>query len=240
MSHLETSWLTCRPIAHRGLHDEKYPENSIPAFKAAIEFNYPIELDVQISADDVIIVFHDFNTYRMTGINRNIKNINSTELSSFILSETEYSIPTFEQVLQIVNGKVPLLIDIKGVGKPGRLEKILCSRLKRYKGEFAIQSFNPFSIWAVKRMCPNFITGQVYKSLNGERLIKKLLFKNCRLNFLSKPNFIAYRLNDNPTKLIKTAKSKGLIVCCWTIKTKEDQVKALRYCDNYIFEVIRP
>ena len=236
----KTSWLASRPIAHRGLHDEKYPENSIPAFIVAAELNYPIELDVQLSSDGVIVVFHDCNILRMTGVDRKLEDISSSELSSMRLNKTKYCIPTFEQVLQAIDCRVPLLIEIKNERKAGCLEEMLCLRLNNYRGEFAIESFNPSSLCAIKKLCPEFITGQLSKSFEDMMVIKKLILKNCWLNFLTKPSFIAYRLNDIPTKVIIRAKSRGLIICCWTVKTEDDRRKAVLYCDNYIFENIRP
>jgi len=232
MKKLESSWLACRPIAHRGLHDENFPENSLPAFLAAIENNYPIELDVQLSYDDVIVVFHDYNTKRMTGVSRRVSDIKSSELTTFKLEKTDYCIPTFEQVLRVVNGRVPLLIEIKNEGKAGCLEEKLCRRMKRYNGEFAIQSFNPFSIISVKRQCPEFITGQLSKSFRNK-------LKNY-MHFISRPDFIAYRIDDMPSKLIKVAKSRGQVICCWTVASEEEQCKAIKYCSNYIFEHLSP
>ena len=165
MSNLMKTWLATTPIAHRGLHDMngKIPENSIPAFQAAIEQGYPIELDIQLCADDIIVVFHEYNIERMTGQNKMMKDVYSKELPSLLLANTTYTIPTLDQVLELVAGQVPLLIEIKNEGGAGKLERILCASLKRYQGKFAIQSFNPLYILAVKKYCPNIIIGQLSK-----------------------------------------------------------------------------
>lgn len=240
MSNIKESWLATRPIAHRGLHEAGKPENSIPAFKAAVEHGYPIELDVHLCADDVIVVFHDYNIERMTGQNRMVEDVFSNELSSLMLAGTDFSIPTFEQVLEVVDGKVPLLIEIKNEGKAGKLEEILGKRLKNYKGEFAIESFNPFSILAVKKNCPGFIVGQLSKKYNDKSFFKNIILTNCWLNTITKPDFIAYKIADMPNKAVEKAKSNGLLICGWTVSKEEDLEKAVRYCDNYIFENIRP
>lgn len=235
----KTSWLAHRPIAHRGLHDERYPENSIPSFIEAVRHNYPIELDVQLSSDGEIVVFHDYNAFRMTGVAYNIAHVSYAELSLLRLKNTEYCIPTLEQVLQVVDRRVPLLIEIKNEGRPGCLEELLCHRLENYRGEFAIQSFNPFALRAIKNIRPNFITGQLSKSFEDKTFIKRIILRNCWLNFLSKPDFVSYRLDDITPKIVNKAKSRGLIIC-WTVKTEQDRKKAMKYCDNYIFERIRP
>jgi len=240
MSNIKKSWLATKPIAHRGLHDINKPENSIPAFKAAVEHGYPIELDVQLCADDVLVVFHDYNIERMTGQNRMMKDVFSSELSSLMLADTDFSIPTLEQVLELVDGKVPLLIEIKNEGKAGKLEEIVCKHLKGYKGEFAIESFNPFSILAVKKKCPDFIVGQLSKKFKDKSFFKDVILANCWLNIITKPDFVAYRIEDIPNRVIKKAKSKGLLICGWTINNEKDLRKAVRYCDNYIFENIKP
>ena len=236
----DTYWLANRPIAHRGLHDQKYPENSIPAFMEAVRHNYPIELDVQLSSDGEIVVFHDYNTFRMTGVFYDIAEVSFSDLSLLRLGKTEYCIPTFEQVLQVVERKVPLLIEIKNEGMSYCLEEMLCRRLESYRGEFAIQSFNPFSLRAVKKICPNYLTGQLSKSFEHKKFIKKIVLRNCWLNFLSKPKFISYRLDDIPSKMLNKARARGLIICCWTVKTEQYRKKAAKYCHNYIFENIRP
>lgn len=233
MKLLNASWLACRPIAHRGLHNEKCPENSLPAFISAMDCNYPIELDVQLCKDNVVVVFHDYNTFRMTGISRKIADIKSTELVNYQLDKTKYHIPTFEQVLEVVKGRVPLLIEIKNEGKAGALEEEVCKCLENYCGEFAIQSFNPLSIRGVRKINKDFIVGLLSKDFNN-------IFKKYCYLILSNPDFIAYKLNDMPSKMIKKAKSKGAIICCWTITNEYERKKAAKYCTNYIFENIRP
>jgi glycerophosphoryl diester phosphodiesterase len=240
MSYLMESWLANIPIAHRGLHDGSKPENSMPAFRAAIKHGYPIELDIQLSADGVITVFHDYNLKRMTGRDRLMKDVSSDELSSLFLAGTKHSIPTLQQVLELVDGSVPLLIDIKSAEISARLENILCLQLKHYNGEFAILSFNPFTILKIKRHCPDFIIGQLSRKITSKSFWKDLLFSDARLKSITNPDFLAYNIHDIPNKATDKAKSDGLLLLAWTIKNDIERQKAERYCDNFIFDHIRP
>jgi len=236
----EGSWLSNRPVAHRGLHDESLPENSIPAFLAAADRGYPIELDVRLSSDGFVVVFHDFNTLRMTGINLNVSDTKAADLTSLRLSATEYRIPLLTQVLSAVGGRVPLLIEIKNEGNPGKLEETICDIMQNYREEFAIQSFNPFSLTSVKKACPGFKTGLLHMSLQNLRIIKKLRIYSCLIKLYLKLDFMAFNIDSLPSKSAERARLKKMPVLCWTVTNEKDRKKALRYCDNYIFETIRP
>ena len=128
-----------RIIAHRGLFDNKKVfENTIESFKLAIKKNYIIELDIHKTVDNQIIVFHDYNTKRLLDIDLIIENSTYEELSRL----KRFHIPTLEEVLKLVNGKVPLLIELKQRNKIGKLEKLTMELLNNYNGEYGIQSFN--------------------------------------------------------------------------------------------------
>ena len=141
---LFNSWLVEQPIAHRGLHDKDTPENSLAAFSKAIEAGYPIELDVRLIADGTVVVFHDNSLSRLTENDGYIKFLNKEDLKYLTLKDSEEKIPTFEEVLNLVNGQVPLLIEVKNESKVGQLESKVIELLKDYKGEYAVQSFNPY------------------------------------------------------------------------------------------------
>lgn len=235
------SWLVERYIAHRGLHNDKYPENSIGAFINAIEHDYPIELDVHLLADGTVAVFHDAKLSRMTHKDGYIENLTKTELSDYHLDNTEYTIPTFEEVLKLVDGKVPLLIEIKNTGKVGDLESATYKLLKDYKGEYAVQSFNPFSMQWFYNNAPEVWRGQLAGYFKGEKLswIRKFALKRMFLNKkVSHPNFISYDHRNIPNRFVKKYKNLPLIV--WTVRKQEDYMKVVKYCDNIIFENFEP
>ena len=146
MENIFDSWLVNTYIAHKGLHDEESPENSLSAFQKAIDKNYAIELDVRLLSDNTVVVFHDEKISRMTSGDKYVNSLTKEELKDYPLLNSKEVIPTFEEVLNLVNGQVPILIEIKNDGNVGDLEKQVLKLLKEYNGEFAVQSFNPYTI----------------------------------------------------------------------------------------------
>lgn len=234
------SWLVEDYIAHRGIHDKDIPENSIPAFEKAIKAGYPIEFDVQLLEDKTVVVFHDATLSRMTNKDGYIKNLTKEDLENLYLAGTEYKIPTLEEVLKLVNGKTPLLIEIKNSGKVGELETEVYKLLKNYKGEYAIQSFNPYVLNWFKENAPNVIRGQLSGSFKGEALswFKKFALKNLFLNKISCPHFISYESKALPSLRLKRFKKLPLIA--WTVRTQEEYLRVIKHCDNIIFEGFEP
>lgn len=234
-------FLTDNLIAHRGYYsnDLGIPENSISAFKRAIELNYIIELDVHILKDGNIVVFHDDNLKRMTGMDKKIKNTTYEEIKSLKLNNTNEHIPKLFDVLQIVNGKVPLLIELKYDTKLGTLEKQLIKILKDYNGLYAFQSFNPFSLIFLKKYCPSIPRGILVSNFkkNKMNILKKILLKNMFLNFLIKPDFISVNYKYLNSNRIQKYKDKKLILT-WTIKDKSYLYLCKNLCDNFIVENI--
>ncbi|MBP3431436.1 MAG: glycerophosphodiester phosphodiesterase [Clostridia bacterium] len=241
MDDLFKSWLVETPIAHRGYHGKSAPENSMAAFSAAIEKGYAIELDVQLLADDTVVVFHDESLARMTGNDGYIKYLNKTDLKALKLKDTKETIPTLSEVLSFVDGKVPLLIEIKNKYKVGKLEQRVINLLKNYKGEFAVQSFNPYSLAYFKKHAPNILRGQLSGYFKKEKLgwMKKLLLKKMRFNKkTSEPHFISYEASTLPNRIVK--KYKSLPLLAWCVRSKEEYMSVVKYCDNVIFESFDP
>lgn len=235
------TWLVETPIAHRGLHDKNLPENSLGAFSHAIEKGYAIELDVQLLADDTVVVFHDESLARMTGNDGYIKYLSKGDLKALTLKGTKESIPTLQEVLKLVDGKVPLLIEVKNKYKVGKLEQALIDILKDYKGEFAVQSFNPFSLGYFRQHAPNIIRGQLSGFFKDEKLgwAKRFTLKRMTLNKkVSQPHFISYEASALPNRFVK--KYKNLPLLAWTVRSKEEYLKTVKHCDNIIFEKFIP
>ena len=235
------SWLVTDYIAHRGLHTLQLPENSLGAFKNAVNCGYPIELDVQLISDGNVIVFHDYSLARMTGRDGYTKNLKTEELNKYFLDKTEYTIPTLEEVLSIVDGQVPILIEIKNEGKVGELEKNTYEILKNYHGEYAIQSFNPYSLEWFKINAPKVLRGQLSSFFKGTNLsfFKKFALKRMMLNKkVSCPDFISYDAKCLPNRFVK--KYKHLPLLAWCIRSQSDYMKVVKYCDNIIFEGFEP
>jgi len=230
-------------VAHRGFHNSSdIPENSTLAFELAIKNNFPIELDVHLTSDKELVVFHDENLRRMTGLDKEIEDCTTQELNKLFLNNTIYTIPTLDEVLKLVNCKVPLLIEIKNLRKVGELESLLINKLSNYKGEYIIESFNPLSLLWIRKRYKNIILGQLatkdYPTVNSN--FKKLLLKNMFFNFLLKPNFISYDYKYINNKLYKKCQKKNIDLFLWTIKNNDEYKLIENMCDGIIFENFNP
>lgn len=237
---IKNTWIGKMPIAHRGLHNSEFPENSLPAFKNAIDNGYAIEIDVHLTTDGKIAVFHDETLIRMTGKDGKITSLCSSDLANYKLADSEYSIPLLTELFDLVDGKKPILIEIKNSGKVGALEKTLLSTIKNYTGEVAVQSFNPYSIEYFKIHAPQITRGQLSMKFTKKELkgfIKRFVLTRMILNKKSCPDFIAYDHNSLPSK--RVAKTK-LPVLAWTVTSQDIYIKVKPYCDNIIFEQFTP
>ncbi len=239
---LFNSWLVETPIAHRGLHDKTAPENSMAAFQKAVEEGYAIELDVHLLADNTVAVFHDDSLARMTGNDGYIKYLNKEDLKMLHLNGSKETIPTLEEVLKLVNGRVPILIEIKNQNKVGKLEQAVIDLMKTYKGKFAIQSFNPYSVGYFKKHAPDIVRGQLSGSFKNEKkfsFFTKFALRHMLLNKkVSEPHFIAYEYTAVPNRSVKKFKKLPLLV--WAVPNQTEYMKVVKYCDNIIFENFEP
>ena len=226
-------------IAHRGLFDrEKIPENSMLAFDKALEKGYSIEVDVNMTQDGYIVVFHDNSLKRMTGIKNDITTMTLSEIKKLKLLGTENKIPTFEDVLLQVSGKVPILIEVKPNSKYKELMEKLINLLEKYNGKYSIQSFDPRIVYWLKKNTPQISRGQIASKNIREvksRILKILLGKMV-FNVITKPNFVSYQYLSINEKFYKKQKNKGREVIAWTLKNKEDYEKIRDYCDMVVFE----
>ena len=228
-------------IAHRGYHNinKGIPENSILSFEEAIKRQLIIELDVHILKDGNVVVFHDDNIKRMTGIDQNIKEMNYNEIKEVRLQNTNQKIPLFKDVLKIVNGKVPVIIELKNDVRYGVLEKEVINILHNYKGKYAVKSFNPFSIRYIKKHSPNIIRGLIISTNKRKKAskLKRLFLNTMLLNYIADPDFISCNIKLLPNNNIKKLRMNKLILG-WTIRSEKDLEFAQKYCDNFICENI--
>ncbi len=235
------TWIVNKYIAHRGFHNQQAPENSLPAFENAIKHGYAIELDVHVTADGTAIVFHDEQLKRMTGKDGYVSNLKDNQLKKCFLSQTQHTIPTLKQALDLIDGKVPILIEIKNKGKVGYIEKAVLLELENYKGEIAVQSFNPFTLNYFRTYAPHILRGQLSGTLKDTKLskIKKIFLRNLAFNKkISKPDFIAYEASLLPNRV--TRRFKHLPLLAWCVKSQAEYLKVVKHCDNIIFENFHP
>ena len=184
--------------AHRGLHSGQIPENSLPAFARAAEMGYGIELDVQLSSDGVITVFHDDTLIRMTGVEGKLCEYTCEQLRRLRLGDSEETIPTLDEVLETVGGRVPLLIELKGesAGGADALCERLTQRLDRYSGDYCVESFNPVILSWFRSHRPDIVRGQLVTNTLKDRPkgnpFLNFLLTHLMLNVISRPDFVAY------------------------------------------------
>ena len=231
-------WLLNKPIAHRGLWNDKIVENSLSAYKNAIDNGYPIEIDVYQTADGEIVSFHDKCLLRMTGAQGMVYEKTITQLKDLSLLNTNEKIPTLKEVLSLIDGKVPLLIEFKEQPKKNFIENTV-NILKNYKGEFAVQSFNPLYLNKIKKLAPEFIRGILATESHGKEknMVVRFILKHMPLNFLCKPDFISYSHTGLP---LKNRKIKNRPVIAWTVTSKKVYDKIKPFCQNIIFENFIP
>ncbi|MBQ9734467.1 MAG: hypothetical protein IJV95_01285 [Clostridia bacterium] len=232
------SVLFSRPVAHRGLWGGNIIENSIPAYENAVSHGYPIEIDVYCTTDGVLMSFHDKSLKRMTGADGFIYEKSFAELNKLSLLNSGQKIPTLDQVLECVDGKVPLLIELKDQPDDSYIEKFVV-RMKKYKGEFAVQAFNPLYINKVKKLAPEFIRGILgtHEKVDGTTPFTRFIIRKLPLNFLIKPDFISYNHTALP---LKKRKTKNKFIFAWTLTDQLSADRALSHADNVIFENFIP
>lgn len=238
----EYRWLTDTYVAHRGLFNKTdAPENSIPAFKLAVENGFGIETDVQMSSDGVLVVFHDDTLDRMTGFHGNLCDLTFSELRELRLAGTDCQIPTFEEFLQVANG-VNLVVEIKKHKHIGEVERKVCEALASYKGNYCIESFDPLIVRWFKVHAPNIIRGQLACDFSKSSLsrLKKFLCTNLKLCKWNGSQFIAYDVNAVKNNAAIAKWTKRVPIICWTVKS-QTQYDEMHDCfDNMIFDSFLP
>ncbi len=230
-------------FAHRGYHcaDKLIPENSMPAFRAAIRHGYGIELDLRLTRDGRLVVFHDDNLTRMCRVPGRIESYTYEELKRFRLLNTAEKIPLFSEVLSCVDGRVPLLIELKIPGSSLQICEAACRMLNNYSGTFLIQSFNTMGLYWFRRNAPHILRGQLSSRLTKENLddpwILRFLVEHLLTNFLGRPDFISYKLSDLPRwEVFVCHKFFRSPIAVWTLRTEQALKCAKRRYDIQIFE----
>lgn len=230
----DISWLTQRPIAHRGYHDMNKTrwENTLSAARAAIERNYAIECDVHLSADGVPVVFHDSELERLTGQKGFIYEKTAAEMAAMKIGGTDDHAPTLRELLDVIDGRVPLVIELKGIeGKDNGLVKAVASVLSGYQGKAAIMSFDH---WLVRRFAEDApgIPGGLTAEGKGIRDLE------LHFSMLAHPiSFVSFSVSDLPNPFISFVREKlAMPVITWTVRDQQARDTTARYADQVTFE----
>ncbi|MBQ3210676.1 MAG: glycerophosphodiester phosphodiesterase [Oscillospiraceae bacterium] len=227
--------------AHRGLHsrDKSVPENSLEAFRRAADTGYGIELDVQLSRDGQVVVFHDDTLKRVCGVDARVDELDYDELEKLSLCGTEHRIPLFTQVLKLIDGRSNLIVELKG----GRRNDELCEKVRNildyYDGIFCVESFHPGIVRWFKKHAPDYLRGQLAMPEEdyAESLspVLKFLLAHGFTNLIARPHFIAYKIGPRPLS-IRFAELMGAMKVGWTSHDKKSERG--RHC--VIFEFYTP
>lgn len=232
----DMSYMLMRKFAHRGLHDENAPENTLAAFSLAIEGGYGIELDVRLTSDKVPVVFHDATLSRVIGVDKKVSELTLEELKGYTFPGTDERIPTFAKTLEFVDNRVPLLIELKGEDSNTEVCEAVADMLDTYGGVFAVQSFNPLYLRWMKLHRPQFVRGQLASKRNeGINPFLSFVLSQMFLNFLSRPDFASY---NHKYRIIALGVFKLLEVprFAWTLRDEETEEKVKARFENIIFE----
>lgn len=234
--------------AHRGLHNNQEgdaPENSYHAFELAIQEGYGIELDVQITKDNIPVVFHDQTLSRVCGNDKRICDYTYEELTKFSLFRTQERIPRFQDIMDLIHGQVPVIVEIKMYDDHSRVNEIAMQVLDSYQGAYCMESFNPKSLLWFKKNRPEVLRGQLSANFIRGRepgnKLKYFMWQNLLFNFRTKPDFVAYNCKEKDMLSVvlcrKLYKEK---MFAWTIRTKDMYLACKDSFDYYIFDSVDP
>ncbi len=229
-------------IAHRGYFDNEkgIPENSLPAFEAAIEKGFAIELDIQLSSDGVPMVFHDADLERVCGVEGKIWDYTAAELAQMKLMGTEETIPTFEETLGLIGGKVPLLVEYK----MDKVDTAVCAAgqapLDSYEGDYMMQCFDPRALLWYKKNAPHVARGQLAEKFweNEKYAGDPLYFVLTYMveNVATRPDFISYKYSHKDNISLSLCRLMGAKTACYTLRSNADFEYVRDEFDMYIFD----
>lgn len=234
----DLGWLTRRPIAHRGLHDgnKKVWENTLAAFELAIDADFSIECDVQLSGDNEVIVFHDTHLSRLTREKGQVRSRTTHQLTSYEIGTTLQRIPTLQNMLNAVAGRVPVLIELKGApGYDKHFLQVLANGLSGYNGHYAVMSFDHHLIRKLKRYLPNVPAGLTAEGLKDEDM-------ESHFSMLAHDiDFVSYNVHHLENRFVRFVRDKlAMPVISWTVRTNEDLARTMAYADQATFELMHP
>jgi glycerophosphoryl diester phosphodiesterase len=223
------TWLTAAPIAHRGLHDlaAGRPENSLAAFEESCRLGFPAEMDLRLTRDGEVVVFHDRGLRRLTGTTGRVEDTDAAELTARRILGTSERVPSLRDVLALVDGRVPLLLELKPCALGPVLEHAALRALRGYRGDVAIQSFKRRSLRHLDRSEAPHAVGHLWRRVRVAGAAVRPAFYGCHVAAAGAP-------------AVRRRREAGAIVLAYTIRSPAEAQRALRFVDNYIFEGFVP
>lgn len=241
----DRSFLMGRHYAHRGLFDNagNAPENSLAAFRLAVENGYGIELDVQLSKDNIPVVFHDAGLKRMCGVDGHVWEYTLKELRQFRLLDSDATIPTFAEALAVIGGKVPIIVEYKLDVVQTKVCELSNELLNGYGGRYCIECFHPRALIWYRKNRPDIVRGQLSQSYWKEKKYRGkpafLLMSLLAGNIATRPDFIAFRHQDAGNLSRRLCGMFGALSIAWTIKSREEYENVKDSFDLFIFDSCR-
>lgn len=235
---LDAAWLRETPIAHRGLHTREFDENSLGAFSNAVANGYAVELDVRLTKDGAVLIMHDNDLERLFGVKNRVSNMTLAQLKELRFPKSGETIPTLADAIALIDGRAPILIDIKNFGLAGRLEEATLKVLEGYTGEYAYQSFGPLICKWMRdhdKITPvGLLLGEL--PLMGNRFVRN--FKDNLISAIARPGLIMYQYDVITDEITRSYRDHGVTVLGWPVYDDALKDKSyLRYVDNVIFEI---
>ena len=227
--------------AHRGLWNEERPENSLAAFKAAAEQGFGIEFDIQLTKDGQMAVFHDDSLKRVCGVDRMVADCTLAELKTLRLKNTEETIPTLDEFLETVDGKVPLVVEIKTCDRIEELCGKVAERLDRYQGLFSVESFDCRAVRWIRKNRPRWIRGQLTMGVgNRKRTAAAVMLHSQTVNVMGRPDYLACEHETDGILPLRLARLFRPNLVTWTVRSQADLDRLSRRYDILIFEAFVP
>ena len=235
--------LTGYHYAHRGLFNNKgaAPENSLVAFQKAMDAGYGIELDVQLTKDAIPVVVHDHNLQRLTGENVLVSSLTYAQLCQYVLLDSHETIPTLEEAFQLIDGQVPVMVELKTGLAYSKICECVSQLLKGYHGDYCVTSFSPLALKWFRQNMPEVVRGQLSTNYNKDHIknvpMIQFMLTHLLFNFFSRPDFIAYNYQYLPNPSVTLCqKLFACPIAGWTVRSPAAYDLAKEHCDIIIFD----
>lgn len=233
-------WIKTGLFAHRGLHDGIVPENTLWAFKEAVKNGYDIELDIRLTKDNKLVVFHDQNLYRLCGVDKDICTLDYEELKAFFIKDTKEQIPLLSDLLKILPHTTTLLIELKSSRNYKKMVQVFLDDIRDIPNQYAIHSYDPRIVYYFKRLNPHIIRGLITKGKPTESKLLNYIIKLLPILSIIKPDFINHEFEDLPNKTMDLLKEKGYMILSYTAHSLEELNFIKHRYDNAVFEGFKP